>query len=150
MVVSGGHYIYGFRVNVATLKRLLKDKVLFYEDNRYYSNPIPLIENFCNDEDPGNFEDDATPEQKKLFYEVKCALKCSIEGLEIYQTPHECRWTDIDGECLFFGQVKDIYFGFQQLSIPVFDKKDQIDSLAEKVGVKTGFLFAPNDCNCCS
>ena len=43
-----------------------------------------------------------------------------------------------------------IYFGFQQLSIPVFDKKDQIDSLAEKVGVKTGFLFAPNDCNCCS
>lgn len=175
MVVSGGTYIYGIRLNARRIQKLLIDGTIAWSCPEVTTGQN-LVDARCkavqdildNDDfdaaydlDPDGLEieperspfsvydyNNPSP-QLKLIKEIYDDL-ITNNGFDLVCTPHECRETDIGGNALFIGQSFEMYFQYGKLRIPCFDKKEAIDKIAADLGCEASYVFAPNDCNCCS
>jgi hypothetical protein len=152
MVVSGGIYIYGIKLTTdELLLRLLEDGYLQITDLDWFKKRRALHARFKHKSEDGTEDEDEDESLvSECYHKLSVGASTEDQSLELFQTPHECRWTDIEGSEVYFGETIDISFGYGKLEMPVFEHKSKVDELAAKYGCVAVYLFTPNDCNCCS
>jgi len=130
MVVSGGMYLYGIQVTVDVMKKLLNKGII-------------------KGSNTDNMEDMSEEDILKFNYnDLEPAVE--VDGIELWWTPHECRWTDVEGGEVYLCESHMVDFKYGKLPEFNFKHIPFIDELAADLNVETTYLFAPDDCNCCS
>ena len=99
-------------------------------------------------------DEEVEQEYKDILYEIdtgELSLTGEYKNICFTKTPHECRWTDIEGDMLLLGDWKEISFGEGKLDSKL-GYTDDVDRFIKEhmPDEEPVYLFFPNDCNCCS